>query len=206
MKRKRPSFNETYYGFRTFSHLLEDAQRRGIVVLRRDQRSGSYIVEDLGTAASIATAARAESAAAAPAATAATTGVAVAAAPVAVGAEEAAANGGRPRRRRGRGRGRGRGTGSTPGAYPETAGAHSDYDDHDEGDDDGSEGDDAGGDMADRDRDHGGSAEGAPRESSDAEHPASNDETSGTAEKPAFSLLSWIRGGPDKPGSGEGNA
>jgi uncharacterized LabA/DUF88 family protein len=51
MKRKRPSFNETYYGFRTFSHLLEDAQRRGVVVLRRDQRSGSYIVEDLGRAA-----------------------------------------------------------------------------------------------------------------------------------------------------------
>jgi len=51
MKRKRPSFNETYYGFRTFSHLLEDAQRRGVVMLRRDQRSGSYIVEDLGPAA-----------------------------------------------------------------------------------------------------------------------------------------------------------
>jgi len=51
MKRKKPSFNEGYYGFRTFSHLLEDAQKRGIVKLRRDQRSGSYIVEDLGEAA-----------------------------------------------------------------------------------------------------------------------------------------------------------
>ena len=51
MKRKRPSFNESYYGFRTFSHLLEDAQRRGIVILRRDQKSGSYVIEDLGTAA-----------------------------------------------------------------------------------------------------------------------------------------------------------
>src|SRR6185436_7105588 len=51
MKHKKPSFNETYYGFRTFSHLLEDAQRRGIVVLRRDQKSGSYIVEDLGPGA-----------------------------------------------------------------------------------------------------------------------------------------------------------
>jgi uncharacterized LabA/DUF88 family protein len=51
MKRKRPSFNEGYYGFRTFSHLLEDAQKRGIVKLRRDQRSGSYIIEDLGQAA-----------------------------------------------------------------------------------------------------------------------------------------------------------
>jgi uncharacterized LabA/DUF88 family protein len=51
MKRKRPSFNEGYYGFRTFSHLLEDAQKRGIVKLRRDQRSGSYIIEDLGQSA-----------------------------------------------------------------------------------------------------------------------------------------------------------
>ena len=59
MKRKRPSFNETYYGFRTFSHLLEDAQRRGVVVLRRDQKSGSYVVEDLGSA-STATVARSE--------------------------------------------------------------------------------------------------------------------------------------------------
>ena len=58
MKRKRPSFNEGYYGFRTFSHLLEDAQRRGIVTLRRDQRSGSYIVEDLGPAARARRAAR----------------------------------------------------------------------------------------------------------------------------------------------------
>src|SRR6185369_15809135 len=63
MKRKKPSFNETYYGFRTFSHLLEDAQRRGIVALRRDQKSGSYIVEDLGPGAvsSVATASPAAS-------------------------------------------------------------------------------------------------------------------------------------------------
>jgi uncharacterized LabA/DUF88 family protein len=51
MKRKKPSFNETYYGFRSFSNLLEDAQRRGVVNLRRDQKSGSYIIEDLGAAA-----------------------------------------------------------------------------------------------------------------------------------------------------------
>ena len=55
MKRKKPSFNETYYGFRSFSHLLEDAQRRGIVTLRRDQNSGSYIIEDLGAAAAAKT-------------------------------------------------------------------------------------------------------------------------------------------------------
>ena len=54
MKRKKPSFNETYYGFRSFSSLLEDAQRRGVVTLRRDQKSGSYIVEDLGGEVSLA--------------------------------------------------------------------------------------------------------------------------------------------------------
>jgi hypothetical protein len=31
MKRKKPSFNETYHGYRTFSDLLEDAQKRGFI-------------------------------------------------------------------------------------------------------------------------------------------------------------------------------
>src|SRR5262249_22809072 len=31
MKRKKPSFNETYHGYRTFSDLLEDAQREGLL-------------------------------------------------------------------------------------------------------------------------------------------------------------------------------
>jgi len=44
MKRKKPSFNEGYYGYSTFSELLEDAERRAIVKLKKDQRSGSYIV------------------------------------------------------------------------------------------------------------------------------------------------------------------
>ena len=39
MKRKKPSFNETYYGFRTFSELLEEAQRLGILELDTDSRS-----------------------------------------------------------------------------------------------------------------------------------------------------------------------
>ena len=44
MKRKKPSFNEGYFGYSTFSELLEDSERRGIVKLKKDQRSGSYIV------------------------------------------------------------------------------------------------------------------------------------------------------------------
>src|SRR5262249_37021594 len=31
MKRKKPSFNETYHGYRTFSELLEDAQKEGLL-------------------------------------------------------------------------------------------------------------------------------------------------------------------------------
>ena len=44
MKRKRPSFNEGYHGYSSFSELLEDAERNNIVRLKRDQRSGSYII------------------------------------------------------------------------------------------------------------------------------------------------------------------
>jgi uncharacterized protein (TIGR00288 family) len=44
MQRKKPSFNEGYYGYSTFSELLEDAEKRSILKLKKDQRSGSYIV------------------------------------------------------------------------------------------------------------------------------------------------------------------
>ncbi len=44
MQRKKPSFNEGYYGYSTFSELLEDAEKRGIIKLKKDQRSGSYVV------------------------------------------------------------------------------------------------------------------------------------------------------------------
>jgi uncharacterized protein (TIGR00288 family) len=44
MQRKKPSFNEGYYGYSTFSELLEDAERKSIIKLKKDQRSGTYIV------------------------------------------------------------------------------------------------------------------------------------------------------------------
>ena len=44
MQRKRPSFNESYYGYSTFSELLEDAEKKKIISLKKDQRSGTYIV------------------------------------------------------------------------------------------------------------------------------------------------------------------
>jgi uncharacterized LabA/DUF88 family protein len=44
MKRKRPSFSESGYGYRSFSALLEDAQQMGLISLRTDQRSGTYVI------------------------------------------------------------------------------------------------------------------------------------------------------------------
>jgi hypothetical protein len=44
MQRKKPSFNEGYYGYSTFSELLQDAERHNIVKLRKDGRSGSWVV------------------------------------------------------------------------------------------------------------------------------------------------------------------
>src|SRR5437764_5740876 len=48
MKRKKPSFNETYHGYRTFSALLEDAQKQGLLELDTDKRSGTYVVTQFG--------------------------------------------------------------------------------------------------------------------------------------------------------------
>ena len=43
LKRRRPDFNETYYGFRTFGNLLEEAQTRGLFEFGRDEKSGTYV-------------------------------------------------------------------------------------------------------------------------------------------------------------------
>jgi uncharacterized protein (TIGR00288 family) len=48
MKRKRPSFNEAYHGYRSFSELLEDAQRQGLLDLDIDKRSRTYVVTRFG--------------------------------------------------------------------------------------------------------------------------------------------------------------
>jgi uncharacterized LabA/DUF88 family protein len=44
MQRKQPSFSESYYGYRSFSELLEDAQRLGILSMKKDAKSGGYII------------------------------------------------------------------------------------------------------------------------------------------------------------------
>jgi uncharacterized protein (TIGR00288 family) len=44
LKRRKPGFNESYYGFKAFSDLLEDAAKRKLVTLERDEKSGGYII------------------------------------------------------------------------------------------------------------------------------------------------------------------
>ena len=44
LKRRKPGFNETYYGFRSFNQLLEEARARNLLELERDAKSGGYIL------------------------------------------------------------------------------------------------------------------------------------------------------------------
>ena len=44
MQRKKPTFNEEYYGYNTFSDLLEDAQKNDVIKIKKDVKSGSYVI------------------------------------------------------------------------------------------------------------------------------------------------------------------
>src|SRR5216110_97907 len=44
LKRRKPGFNESYYGFRAFSDLLEEAEQRQLVKLEPDEKSGGYLI------------------------------------------------------------------------------------------------------------------------------------------------------------------
>ncbi len=44
IKRRLPQFNESYYGFRSFNKLLEEAATRKLLSLERDDKSGGYLI------------------------------------------------------------------------------------------------------------------------------------------------------------------
>jgi len=48
LKRRKPGFNESYYGFKSFNSLLEEARARGLLELERDEKSGGYVVRASG--------------------------------------------------------------------------------------------------------------------------------------------------------------
>jgi hypothetical protein len=47
LKRRQPSFNESFYGFASFNELLEEAQARGQLELEMDKRSGGYVIRSI---------------------------------------------------------------------------------------------------------------------------------------------------------------
>lgn len=48
LKRRRPGFSETAYGFGSFNELLEDAAERGLLRMEADERSGGYVIRSVG--------------------------------------------------------------------------------------------------------------------------------------------------------------
>jgi uncharacterized protein (TIGR00288 family) len=47
MKRKQPQFNEEYHGYSSFQKLLEDAQKHKLIKLRKDGKSGTYVIDEV---------------------------------------------------------------------------------------------------------------------------------------------------------------
>jgi uncharacterized protein (TIGR00288 family) len=47
LKRRKPGFNESYYGFRSFSKLLEELAARQLLQMERDEKSGGYVVRNI---------------------------------------------------------------------------------------------------------------------------------------------------------------
>ncbi|HDP26323.1 MAG TPA: NYN domain-containing protein [Deltaproteobacteria bacterium] len=47
LRRRMPGFNESYYGFRSFSRLLEEARDKKLLELELDEKSGSYIIKNV---------------------------------------------------------------------------------------------------------------------------------------------------------------
>jgi hypothetical protein len=44
LKRRKPGFSESYYGFTSFGQLLEEAEAEGALKLERDKKSGGFII------------------------------------------------------------------------------------------------------------------------------------------------------------------
>src|SRR5690606_9466643 len=48
IKRKKPQFSESFFGYRSFNDLLEDARDRGYLEITKDEKSGGYIIMGFG--------------------------------------------------------------------------------------------------------------------------------------------------------------
>ena len=48
LTRRKPGFNESFYGYRSFHDLLKEAEEAGLIELKPDEKSGSYLVKAAG--------------------------------------------------------------------------------------------------------------------------------------------------------------
>lgn len=46
LKRRRPGFSESHYGYRSFGELLKDAEKMGVLEMERDEKSGGFIIKN----------------------------------------------------------------------------------------------------------------------------------------------------------------
>jgi uncharacterized protein (TIGR00288 family) len=51
LKRKRPQFSESYYGYRTFNQLLEDMAKAELLEVEKEEKSGNYVILGFGAKA-----------------------------------------------------------------------------------------------------------------------------------------------------------
>ncbi|MEE4295354.1 MAG: NYN domain-containing protein [Wenzhouxiangella sp.] len=49
LKRRKPGFSESYHGFKSFNHLLQEAEKLGLLELQHDEKSGGYIIKSYGS-------------------------------------------------------------------------------------------------------------------------------------------------------------
>lgn len=47
LKRRKPGFSEGYHGFASFGQMLEEAEKRGLLTIEKDEKSGGYIIKDI---------------------------------------------------------------------------------------------------------------------------------------------------------------
>lgn len=45
LKRRRPGFNESYHGFKSFGQLLEHSEQSGLVKILSDKNTGGHIIQ-----------------------------------------------------------------------------------------------------------------------------------------------------------------
>jgi uncharacterized protein (TIGR00288 family) len=62
IKRRKPDFSESYYGFRTFGNLIEECKARGHLEFGRDEKSGAYVYRGSGVPSALPGGAESQSA------------------------------------------------------------------------------------------------------------------------------------------------